>query len=107
MVREWKMFLLGGGRGTCHPCYIENLIDAMELVAEDPRAVGRGYIVADDSPVSFREYFSAVASLAGKGPVSRSIPLPMAKLIASGCEVVARCGGATSARCSPTPRSEW
>jgi nucleoside-diphosphate-sugar epimerase len=90
MVREGKMFLLGGGRGTCHPCYIENLIDAMELVAEDPRAVGRGYIVADDSPVSFREYFSAVASLAGKGPVSRSIPLPMAKLIASGCEVVAK-----------------
>ena len=38
MIRENKMFLLGGGVGTCHPCYIENLVDAMLLVGERPEA---------------------------------------------------------------------
>lgn len=89
MIEQGKMFLLGGGVGTCHPCYIENLIDAMLLAADHPRAVGRGYIVADDDPITFREYFSAVAHVAGRAPVKRSIPLALAKLIATGCEVVA------------------
>lgn len=90
MIEQGKMFLLGGGTGTCHPCYIENLIDAMLLAAEHPKAVGRGYIVADDHPISFREYFNAVAQVAGRGPVKRSIPLALARLIATGCEVVAK-----------------
>jgi nucleoside-diphosphate-sugar epimerase len=96
MIEKGKMFLLGGGSGTCHPCYIENLVDAMLLAGEHPRAVGQGYIVGDGQSISFREYFDAVASIAGKGPVRRSVPLPAARAIATACEAGARLRSSTT-----------
>ncbi len=86
MIREDRMFLLGGGEGTCHPCYIENLIDAMLLAVEHPLAIGNAYIVADDEPISFAEYFNHLARIVGKGPIRRSIPLAVARAMATGFE---------------------
>ncbi len=90
MIQQGKMFLLGGGKGTCHPCYIENLLDAMLLVASHPRAVGQGYIVADNDPITFKEYFNSIAEIAGKNPIRRSIPIPLARTLASACELGAK-----------------
>ena len=95
MIEKDRMFLLGGGSGTCHPCYIENLVDAMLLAADHPRAAGQGYIVGDGESISFREYFDAVAAIAGKGPVRRSVPLPAARAIAIACEAGARLRSST------------
>jgi nucleoside-diphosphate-sugar epimerase len=83
MIEQGKMFLLGGGRGTCHPCYIENLLDATLLAATHPRAPGQAYIVGDGERITFREYFDAVARVAGRPPVRRSIPLPLARTMAT------------------------
>lgn len=96
MIEQGKMALLGGGVGTCHPCYIENLIDATMLAAEHPAAKGRAYIVADDDPITFRDYFNGVASLAGKGPIKRSVPLSIARLSASAMELGAKAIGSKS-----------
>ena len=93
MIRRGKMFLLGGGEGTCHPCYIENLIDAMSLAAAHPAAIGRGYIVTDGEAIRFREYFDAIAGLASQGPITRSIPLAGARALARGFELAARITG--------------
>jgi nucleoside-diphosphate-sugar epimerase len=93
MMRAGKMFLIGGGRGTCHPCYIENLLDAIELAAEHPRAPGRAYMAGDDEPISFAEYFNHLARIAGQRPVRRSIPLPIARAMASAFEAAARLRG--------------
>ncbi|BDG07302.1 NAD-dependent epimerase/dehydratase family protein [Anaeromyxobacter paludicola] len=90
MIRRGKMFLLGGGRGTCHPCYVENLLDALLLAAEHPRAVGRAYIVADDDPLPFSAYFDHLARIVGAGPIRRSIPLPVARAAATALEAAAR-----------------
>ncbi len=90
MMRRGAFLLIGGGEGTCHPCYIENLLDAALLVADHPRAVGQGYLVTDDDPISFREYFAALASLCGVAETRRSIPLPIARAAAAGLEGVAR-----------------
>jgi nucleoside-diphosphate-sugar epimerase len=90
MMRAGRMFLVAGGRGTCHPCYIENLLDAMVLAAEHPRAVGNAYIVGDDEPISFAEYFGHLARIIGEDPVRRSIPLAVARAMASGLEAAAR-----------------
>jgi nucleoside-diphosphate-sugar epimerase len=90
MMKRGAFFLIGGGAGTCHPCYIENLLDAACLVADHPRAVGQGYLVADDDPVSFRDYFTALAALCGADEPRRSIPVPVARAIAVGLEAVAR-----------------
>jgi nucleoside-diphosphate-sugar epimerase len=90
MIEQGKMFLLGGGAGTCHPCYVENLVDAMVLAAEHPAAVGQGFIVADGESLTFRDYFNAVASIAGKPPIRRSIPLVAARAMATMLETAAR-----------------
>lgn len=90
MIEQGKMFLLGGGGGTCHPCYIENLLDATLLAAEHPRAIGQSFIVADDDPISFRTYFDGVAEIAGRATVRRSIPVPAARAIAGALELGAR-----------------
>jgi nucleoside-diphosphate-sugar epimerase len=90
MIQRNKMFLLGGGTGTCHPCYIENLLDATLLAADHPRAVGESFIVGDDDPVSFQTYFSGIAEIAGRPAVRRSIPLPAARAIAGVLELGAR-----------------
>jgi len=96
MIEKGKMFLLGGGTGTCHPCYIENLLDATLLAAEHPGAVGRAYIVADDDPITFREYFDGIARVAGLPPVRRSIPLAVARMTAGAMELGARTFRASS-----------
>ncbi|HTP25634.1 MAG TPA: NAD-dependent epimerase/dehydratase family protein [Anaeromyxobacteraceae bacterium] len=90
MIRKGKMFLLGGGKGTCHPCYIENLVDAMLLAAEHPGAPGNAYIVGDDEAISFAAYFNHLARIVGRGPIRRSIPLPLARALATGFETTAR-----------------
>ena len=93
MIEQGKMFLLGGGAGICHPCYIENLVDAMLLAAEHPAAVGQAFIVADGQSVSFRDYFNAIAFIAGKPPIHRSIPLVAARAMATVFEAAARMQG--------------
>src|SRR5439155_23361571 len=54
-----------------------------------------GYFVGDGESISFREYFDAVPSVAGKGPVRRSVPLPAARAIAIACEAGARLRSST------------
>ena len=87
MIGQNKMFLLGGGVGTCHPCYIENLVDASLLAATHAKAPGRAFIVADDDPITFRAYFDGIASIIGKAPIRRSIPLRLARLAAGAMEL--------------------
>ena len=77
------MFLIAGGQGTCHPCYIDNLIDAILLASEHPNAVGQGFIVGDNKPISFDEFFNHLAKIVGSKPVKKSIPLPVARIMAS------------------------
>jgi len=90
MIEDGRMFLIGGGRGTCHPCYVANLIDAIVLAADHPAAAGHGFIVADGEAISFRDYFAAVASIAGKPLVERSIPLAVGRAAAWLLETSAR-----------------
>ncbi len=63
--------LIGGGRGLCHPVYVQNLIDAYLLAAECDRAVGEAFTICD-ADIPWREFFGRYAALAGKR--ARSIP---------------------------------
>ena len=83
MIRENRMFLIGGGSGSCHPCHIDNLIDAMLLASEHPNAVGRGFNVSDGQSTTFKDYFGQLARIVGSKPLARSIPVPVARFIAS------------------------
>lgn len=96
MIRQNRIFLIKGGTGTCHPCYIENLVDAILLAAGRPEAIGQAYIVGDDESISFRRYFDYLAAMEAKAPIRRSIPLPAARAMATAFEALARLNKSSS-----------
>lgn len=77
-IKKGKMTLFDGGHGRLNYVYIDNLVDAILLAAEDDRAVGESFIV-NDGATTWREYFTAYARMAGKETVP-SIPLWAAKI---------------------------
>ena len=79
MIERGQFFLLAGGVGSCHPCYIENLIDATLLAAEHPSALGQAFIVADGESIWFSDNIAAGAAIAGRPPGSPPIPLAAAR----------------------------
>jgi nucleoside-diphosphate-sugar epimerase len=54
-VRRGRFLMFGDGEVFYHPCYIDNLVDAFELGAEHPKAVGETYLIGDDRYVSLNE----------------------------------------------------
>ena len=83
LIRQNRMFLISGGKGTCHLCYIDNLVDAILLASKSPNAIGQGYIVGDNNSISFKEYFNYLAKIVGAKSVKKSIPLCLAHIMAS------------------------
>jgi nucleoside-diphosphate-sugar epimerase len=59
-------------------------------VAEKKEAIGQAYIVGDGESISFKEYFNSIADLVGKAPIRKSIPLPIARGLATMMENTAR-----------------
>lgn len=57
--------MFGDGETFYHPCYIDNLVDAFELVAESPKAVGETYLVGDDRYVTLNELVRATGRSLG------------------------------------------
>jgi nucleoside-diphosphate-sugar epimerase len=80
--------MFGDGETFYHPCYIDNLVDAFELAAEHPKAVGGTYLIGDDRYVSLNELVRTTARSLGVEP--RIVHLPFAPLwVASAlCEAV-------------------
>jgi nucleoside-diphosphate-sugar epimerase len=54
-VRRGWFLMFGDGEVFYHPCYIDSLVDAFELAAEHPKAVGGTYLIGDDRYVSLNE----------------------------------------------------
>jgi nucleoside-diphosphate-sugar epimerase len=77
-VRRGRFLMFGDGETCYHPCYIDNLVDAFELAAEAPKAVGETYLIGDDRYVSLNELVRAVAASLGV-PV-RIVHLPFRPL---------------------------
>lgn len=77
-IKKGKMLLFNGGRGLLNYVYIDNLVDAIFLAAQDDRSIGEAFIVSDGA-TSWGDYFGAYARMAGKDHI-RSIPLWAGKL---------------------------
>jgi len=76
-IRKRKFLIIAGGRGTFNYVYIDNLVDAILLVAADDRALGDAFIV-NDGTTTWREFFAAYEKMAGQKGM-RSVSLPVAK----------------------------
>lgn len=77
-IKKGRMFLVSGGQGLLNFVYIDNLVDAIFLAAEDDRARGEAFIV-NDGAATWRDFFVAYARMAGKNSIP-SVPLWAGKL---------------------------
>jgi len=81
VARGWfPMF--GSGRTLYHPLYIDNFLDAFEIVMHPDRGTGETYLVADDRYLSIEELVRAVAR--AMNTAVRIVHLPVWPVVAAG-----------------------
>jgi nucleoside-diphosphate-sugar epimerase len=65
--------LIGGGRGTAYPIYIDDLVDLLLLCAVHPKAACQTYNGVSDGPVTLYEYLNGYMKMI---PTTRALHLP-------------------------------
>lgn len=80
-IRARTMLLIDGGRAIAGLCYVENLLDAVELALASERAPGEAFNVSDGLDVTWRRFTDDLAEGLGCPPVRWSLPYPLASAI--------------------------
>ncbi len=84
LARAGGLTLPGRGDGAMLPVYVDDLVEALALAAERGEP-GATYTAWEGTPVSFGEYFSRIAAIAGSsGP--RRLPRPLLELAGAAAE---------------------
>ena len=89
-LRSRRMVYLGSGEQAMNSIYVGNFVDAVILALEKPESIGQVYNLTDDERISKRRFFQTLARLAGLPEPTRSIPLPVARTVATVLETLAR-----------------
>src|SRR5438105_2484698 len=77
-----RAIIVGAGDNALPLVYITDIVAALVLALEHPRAVGQAYNITNDSPLTQREFADAIAREIGARP--RHIHLPYRSLYAAG-----------------------
>jgi len=64
-VQNKKFFLIGQGKNTLHPVYIDDLIQGFLLVLNNPKAIGEIYNIAGNEAIELRYFFQVIADNVG------------------------------------------
>ncbi|HEV3078974.1 MAG TPA: NAD-dependent epimerase/dehydratase family protein [Gemmataceae bacterium] len=96
-LRQKQMRYIGRGKGAMNTIYVGNLVDAIFLAIDSPRAIGQVYNLTDGEFVSKRQFIDGIADGAGVDRPGGSVPLWLARLAAKIMEGRARRRGATEA----------
>jgi nucleoside-diphosphate-sugar epimerase len=72
LLRQGRMVLVNGGMGICNCLYVDNLMEAMLLAAENQGAAGEVFHISDARPISWKEFIEAHARALGDS----YLPLP-------------------------------
>lgn len=78
-IEKGRFFFVGDGRSLRHCIYINDMIEALNLCAEQPNAPGNTYIIADQAAVTVRDLIHQMASVAGVSAPRFSLPVWAAK----------------------------
>jgi nucleoside-diphosphate-sugar epimerase len=85
MARAGRLAWIGGGWQLTSTTHVENTVEGLLLGAT--RGVpGNAYFVTDGQPVAFREFVGELLATQGVEAPSRSIPAPVARVLASAGE---------------------
>ncbi len=93
-LRRGTFAYFGSGEQALNCIYVKNLVHAILLAAQEPKAVGEVFNVTDGEAVSKRRFVGRVAELAGLKPPKRAIPKRVAKVLATVVESIAKARGA-------------
>ncbi len=74
-VRKGRFFYVGSGTTLRHCVYISDMIDAFELAATVPAAVGQVVIVGDGGAVTLADLMKVIADTVGAPPPKIHLPL--------------------------------
>jgi len=89
MVRTGRFAWIGGGRHRTSTTHVENTVEGLVLGANRGRP-GNAYFVTDGEPVVFREFLSRLLATQGLDAPTRSIPAPVAGVVAAAGETAWR-----------------
>lgn len=81
--------IIGQGQGCAGMVYVDHVADILALSQLVPEAMGSTINAADGNTVSWKEYFSAIAQVAGCKPPGK-LPLTLAKCLAPALETLWR-----------------
>ena len=79
-IKKGLFRVIDGGHALLHPVYIDDMVSAFLLCAEQSQAIGRSYNIAGERPVTIRELATTIAHSLGKQLPKGSIPLWLANL---------------------------
>jgi nucleoside-diphosphate-sugar epimerase len=79
-IHKGMFRVIDGGKALLHPVYIDDMVTAMLLCAEQSQAIGRAYNIAGDHPVAIRELATTIAYALDRKLPAESIPLWLANL---------------------------
>lgn len=81
-IKKRRFFILGSGQAKLQPTYIEDVIDAIVLVASKKEAVGKVYLVSGDEIVSVKDLYKIISDMLGVFQNNIKIPLWLAYSVA-------------------------
>jgi nucleoside-diphosphate-sugar epimerase len=73
-IQKGRFFFIGDGCNLRHPIYIDDMIDALERVANNETFSGQIYIIAGPRAVTIRELVDGISHFLGKSSPSINIP---------------------------------
>lgn len=84
-VHAGRFLWIGGGGQLTSTCHVDNLCAAIHAAAEGGQP-GSAYFVTDGDPVPLKQFLSALLATRGIEVADRSLPLPLARAMASACD---------------------
>lgn len=94
-LRKGRLPLIGGGSHPAPVIYIEDVARLALRAADRREAAGNAFNIVGDEQVSWREFFTELASQIGARPPTQTISRPAALAVATMMEWVWRAAGAS------------
>ena len=88
-IQRGLFFYIGDGTNTCHPTYVDDMVDGL-LACLRRGAAGGVYHIAGPRPLPFRELAETIAAALGVPPPRWRVPVPLAWLGAAGLEAAGK-----------------
>jgi dihydroflavonol-4-reductase len=73
-IGKRRFFFVGDGRTLRHPLYVDDMVQAFELLARQAEALDQIFIIAGPRPVTLLELASTIAAGAGVPPPTLKLP---------------------------------